>query len=266
MRARVFSLLLVFCLPAWMSAQVDAPKIGAVRYSDKSIHIVSGLHNDFIVNAQTAGSADAASFSDSGGLLAKNGQIQLLGPDATVIAEYDSNESAPLLNIDGDLSTAIAWLPNHHALLHWNGKSFVLVEIQSGLLTRVSSVRLQDSKTAELLITEPGGVVSSAIVSLDTGDVVSLHLLPGVHGPAFRQLSYVVFHDERGLEIASANGAVRTLPLTAPDLTFERISSDWLHLASPTTQQNWILHLNDTTLELSELPGPPSAVQQEVHK
>jgi hypothetical protein len=85
--------------------------------------------------------------------------------------------------------------------------------------------------------------------------VISIDHLPGVTGPAFQQYSFVVSHDANGLHVTAANGAVRTLPLAAPDLKIERMSSDWLHLLSPSTGQDWVLHLNATALQLSQLPA-----------
>ncbi|MBV9613073.1 MAG: hypothetical protein JO091_11410 [Acidobacteriaceae bacterium] len=67
---------------------------------------------------------------------------------------------------------------------------------------------------------------------------------------------FLVFHDARGLEIAAPNGTLRTLPVDASDLRFERMSSDWVHVWSAAAGRNWILHLNDRSLEFGELPGP----------
>jgi hypothetical protein len=40
-------------------------------------------------------------------------------------------------------------------------------------------------------------------------------------------------------------------------LSFERIGPDWVHISSAIAQRDWVLHLNATVLELSELPQPP---------
>lgn len=275
MRTRLVFLLFVSVWPAaWLEGgQVDAPRVGVARYSDNSVHTVFGLPGDFVISNQVIGSADAVSFSDSGGLLAKNGRIQLIEPSAAVIAEYESGESAPLLNVDGDLRSAIAWLPARHSLLHWNGKSFVVTDVASALPGVVTSLCLENASTAQLLLAEKGGVVSEATISLETGYLISLNVLPGIAGPAFRQHSFVLFHDERGLEIVSGSSAPHALPLSATDLIFERMSSDWLHLASASSKQNWILHLSKTALELSELPAlparalaSPGTIAQEIQK
>ncbi len=259
MRTRVvFFLVVSVCPAAWLEGQINAPKVGIARYSDNSVHAVFGVHDDFVISTQAMGSADGISFSDSGGLLAKNGRIQLIGPSAAVVAEYESGESTPLVNVDGDLTSAIAWLPSRHSLLHWNGRSFVLTEVASALPGGVTSLHVENGSTAQLLVNEKGGVVSEAAISLESGYLLSLKVLPGVVGPAFRQYSSVLFHDERGLEVVSGGDAPHTLPLSATDLTVERMSSDWLHLASATSKQNWILHLSRSAIELSELPALPA--------
>ncbi len=256
-----FFLPLVLLAPS-VEGQLRAPKIGMVRYSDSSVHGVLGLFNNFIVSREVLGLADAISFSDEGGLLAKNGHIQLLAADGKPLAEFESGESAPVLNVDGDLTTAIAWLPTRHSLLHWNGKSFALIETNSPLLSRVTAVRAESAEVATLLVLEDGGTVSAATVSLESGNLLALNLLPGVQGTALEQHSFFLFEDEAGLEIQGPNSAVRTIPIHAPDLTFERVSSDWLHLASPSTKQDWLLHLNRSTLAISQLPAPPAEVSK----
>lgn len=256
MKRRIVYWLLPLCVAGGLNAQVNAPQIGVARFPDHTLHRVFGIAANFIVGDPVLGSADAASFSNAGGLIAKNGQIQLLGTDLSVIAEYSSGESAPLLNIDGDLTTAIAWLPNLHALLRWDGHAFAVTQTADvSLLSHVTSVRVQNSSAASLLILEPGGTVSEAEISLDSGNLITLHLLPGVSGTAFEQHSFIVFHDQAGLEIASPTGIVRTIPLPANDITIERMSPDWLHLISADSHQNWILHLTSTVLQLFELPA-----------
>jgi hypothetical protein len=76
-----------------------------------------------------------------------------------------------------------------------------------------------------------------------------------MQGPAFLQSNFVVFHDEQGLEIESAAGGRHTLPLAPADLAMERMSNDWLHIFSPSAKQDWALHLSNTALDLSALPG-----------
>jgi hypothetical protein len=255
----LFSPALPLLLAGWLQAQISAPRIGVVRYSDNSVHAVFGVHDNFVVKSEAIGSAEAISFSDFGGLVATHGHIQLIGPSSEIIAEYDAGESTPLLNVDGDLTTAIAWLPTKRALLHWNQKSFAFTELQEDLPGRVTSLRAATPITAKLLLAEAGGAVSEVTISLETGSVISLHVLPGVAAPAFAQHSFVLFHSERGLELESGSGALRALPISATDLIFERMSSDWLHLASAATKQNWVVHLNERDLELSELPALPNA-------
>ena len=252
----IISLALPLWLAATLQAQIRAPKVGFVRYSDGTVRATYGLEANFIVGSQTPIAADAVSFSDLGGLISRGGRIRLVGRDASVIAEYDSTETAPVLNVDGDLTTAIAWLPSRHALLHWNGKSFVLTSLTSAISENVNSLRVQSPNSAKLLVTAGDRSVLEATVSLDTGDLVAMNPLPGVHAPAFLQHSFVVFHDHEGLEIESSDGVIRTISLSASDLTIERMSSDWLHLSSAATKQDWALHLSSAALNLSQLPAP----------
>lgn len=257
MKRRTFSLALPLLLAGSIPAQLSAPRIGVARYANRTVRIVYGVPANFIVADQMFDSADAISFSDSGGLVAKDGKIQLFARDQrSPLGEYASGTDVPVLNIDGSLSTAVAWLPASGVLLHWTGQSFTPTQIAPGVISgAVSSLRLTGPDTVELLATQGSGEVLKIKVSLQSGNLVSSDPVPGVQGPAFQQANFVVFHDEQGLEIESAGGVRHTLALAAADLTIERMSNDWLHLSSSSMKQDWALHLSNAALDLSALPG-----------
>jgi hypothetical protein len=258
-----------FILAALLPAQVNSPRLGVARFADGTIRAVHGLPANLLVSATPLASEDFVSFSDAGGLVSRNGLIFLLGPDASPMAGYASTETAPLLNIDGPLATAIAWLPSQHALLHWNGNSFSLTEVNGGSLGgEVTFVQVFGPAQARLFVTHPDSSVSAITLSLETGNIVSSDILPGVRGRAFAQHAFLVFESPQGLAVESTGGYHRIVPLTAAglpagDLTIERMSSDWLHVSSASTGQNWVLYLNATNLHLSILPAPPVSSAQE---
>ncbi|MGA8029015.1 MAG: hypothetical protein WB992_17890 [Bryobacteraceae bacterium] len=247
--------ILALCLAATLQAQINAPRVGIARYSGGQVRTIYGIEANFIVGEPLPTTAAAVSFSDFGGLISRGGHIQLIRRDGSLIADCDCGEAAPVLNIDGTLTTAIAWLPSRQALLHWNGKSFVLTQLTSAISEYVTSLRIQDPNSATLLLLTIGGKILEATVSLETGNLMSMNPLPEIRGPALLQHSFIVFHDRAGLEIKAADGALRTLSFPIGDLTIERMSSDWLHLSSATTRQDWALHLSNVSLHLSQLPA-----------
>jgi hypothetical protein len=256
MRLYISALLAVStCLTGLLCAQVSAPEIGVVRYADNAVRPIYGVEANLVVGKQMLPSADAASFSDFGGLVAIKGHIQLVSRRGVVVSDYYANERKPLLDIDGALTTAIAYLPSRDALLHWTGKSFVLTQLDSGAFPgAATSVQMQGAHSAKLLATTSRGDVSEITLSLDTGQLTSVKFLPGIRGPAFLHQAFVLFHDKQGLEVEAPDGKRRTLSFWSKYFTVERMSSDWLHLTSLSTQQSWALHLNGMALQLSEMP------------
>lgn len=265
-RRTVFLFVLSLCAAAFVQGQINAPKVGVARYPDETLHIVYGIPANYIVDGQALASADAASFSDAGGIVAKNGSISLLGPALKTIAEYQSGEAAPLLNIDGNLNSAIVWLPKQRALLRWNGTSFVLTQVNGlSASAAVSSVYLAGANTVKLLLANPEATASEASISLDSGELTSLDALPGIRAPAIRQQSFFVFRDDHGLAIATSTAVIETFPLpglsSKSDLTFERMSSNAVHVMSASTGQNWVLHIgNPISAQLFLLPGHSTQV------
>jgi hypothetical protein len=216
---------------------------------------VQGLPANMIVADLPIDSAQAASFSDSGGLIAQDGVIRLLTPGFSVLAEFPTAEK-PVLSIDGELTSALAWLPVAHTLLHWNGAKFDSFEIaESDLEGAVTNIQSGGPRQARLLVRHSDNTVSGVTVSLRTGNLVSSEVLPGVRGYAFGQGFFVVYAIDKELIVDNLTGYRRTVALDAPDLVIERMSSTWLHLYSPSLQQSWALHLTQSDLQLSLLPG-----------
>jgi hypothetical protein len=256
---RYFAFFVLCC--ALLPAQVGAPNVGSARFAGR-VFAVHGIPANLLVAKAPWTSADAMSFSDAGGLLAQSGKITLVGPDGTPLADYVSSEPSPLLNMDGPLTSALAWLPSQHALLRWNGTAFVLREVSGSLSPgEVTSLRLVSPGRALLLMSHSDTAVSAVSVSLDTGEITNIDSLPAARGRVFVQYSFVLSQDKLGLSVESSNGAIRTLalaenPLPEGDLTFERMSTDWLHVFSASTGKHWALYLSNDALRLSVLPIP----------
>src|ERR1700685_349139 len=208
----LFSIALLIC-PAALVAQLSVPKVGVARYADRTVRGINGLDSNMLAGNQVLYSADAISFSDAGGLVSIAGRIQLITAQASVTGEYTSNESSPVLNIDGDLTTASAWLPSRSLLVYWNGQSFAQTSVNNADLPgKVTALQAVGGTVAKLLLSDASGNVWQASVSLVTGNVTSVNLLPGIKGPAFQQYGFLVFHDSNGLQGQAPNGAGRNLP------------------------------------------------------
>ena len=244
-----------WCLP--LPAQINVPKIGIARYPDGSFHSVQGLPANMIVADMPLDAAEAASFSDSGGLIAENGTIRLLSPSCSVLAEYAAGER-PLLAITGDLTSALAWLPNAHTLLHWNGAAFDSVQLmESDIEGTVTDLQPSGSKLVRLIVRHADESVSGVTVSLRTGNLVSSEPLTGVRGYAFGQQFLIVYVSGKQLVADNLRGYRRTVAFPAADVLIERMSNNWLHLYSPSLRQNWALRITQSDLDLSMLPGLP---------
>jgi hypothetical protein len=258
----LFGVALLASMAGFSAAQVNAPPIGIARMADSTVRVLSRLPENVVVDSRSFGLFDAASFSDRAGLVAKNGRIQLVKTDFTVIGEYDAAEPTALLNVDGDASSAMGWLPASQSLLHWAGKSFVLRPV-NGLdrSLRVTSIRTHGGDTAQLLLTDSDGAAFEGNVSLQSGELLGLQSLPGVRGPAFWQGSFLLFQDTDGVEAVGPNGAMQKIAVSAKDLCFDHISSASVLLTSRSESRAWVLHLNGEHIQVSEVPGGVAKAQ-----
>ena len=258
----LFATLQVLCGQIAAAHQLSSPRVGVVRYPDGGVYLLYGLPGNYVLGPRMLDGADAASFSERCGIVARKGSLALLGPDLSLVGTFEAGERAPLLGIDSDPATAIAWLPTAQKLVHWNGQSFASVSVpdlsQEG---EVSFVSKRDSQTASLLLHSPSGSVSEASVSLQTGQILSVATTAGVQGSSFRYRSFVIFSNGRDVVIATpSDGNTRRFPLGTDDLKIERASSDCLHISSPTTRRNWLLHFRNNDIDLAELPPSPVEV------
>lgn len=253
MRSRIVRILLSVLAAGILYAAVSAPQIGVIRCSDGSVRAVYGLAANFILAAKPFATADAVSFSDRAGLMALNGAIELVQPNGAPIGKYESHETKPILNVDGDAGSAIAWLPSQNAVLRWTGSNFRLYPI-APLEGRVTALRASEPDRAQLLILNGDGSGSRATVTLSTGELLTLDTIPAANGPAFAQQAAIISREQKGLLVETANGLRRSLPVPG-DVVVERMSSEWLHLSSPGTNRNWALRVAGSQVELFLLPA-----------
>jgi len=246
---------------ASLPAELNPPQIGLVRYSDGAVASVYGLSGNYIVRPSSLPPADALSSSSGGILVSKDGRISLLKVDLSVIADYQSGEKLPVLNIDERPESAIAWLPGQQALLYWNARAWTktpaITQIGSAHIT---SVWRRDLATAGLLAETPEGAVWDAAIALNSGELTGLTRLPGVRSPAFHSASYVIFQEGNTLHLQSPDNSGKTFQLGSDEhveVTFERLSPEDIHIASKTPGQDWILHVDKTGSQITELPGKP---------
>lgn len=253
MRSRIVRIVLAVLAAGILYAEVSPPQIGVIRCSDRSVRAVYGLAANFILAAKPLATADAVSFSDRAGLIAVNGTIELLQTDGTFISKYESSETQPVLNVDGDAASAIAWLPSQNAVLRWTGSSFRLYPI-TPLEGRVTALTASAPDRAQLLILNNDGSGSRATVTLSTGELVTLDVVPAASGPAFAQQGAIVSREQKGMVVETAGGLRQFLPVPN-DVIVERMSSEWLHLSCAGTNQNWALHIAGSQVELFILPA-----------
>ena len=253
-----FGLMLGVAAVVWAGS--FAPRIGAIREPDGSIHPLFGLPSNLIVGGPVlAGPVLAASFSDQAGLVLVKGSIELISPDGKIVSSYPTGEKDALLDVEDAPDTALAWLPSAGKFVRWNGRVFADSAFDASRLAGdIRAAHLLDSDHLELLVAN-GETLERVCISIADGVPVRSEVLPESGEAAFQANSFLLFHDASGLELRGPDGAMRTLPILQADLVFEKSGKDWLHISSASAGQQWMLHLDARNPVLSELPGTPTA-------
>jgi len=258
------SLLTAICLAITASiaanCQVATPSVGYVRYANGDVRPIYGLPGNYIVGDSVLTSAEAVSFSGAGGWVLKPGTLALMDSKLTSVVTSEVRESAALFHIDGSIETAVAWLPESHVLLHWNGKSLSSTPVSLiGEGDTATSVRKLDANTASFLVSKPGGSVASYRISLLTGELKSSVPMAAACKSTWDDSSRIFcFSDQRLSVLSAASGDILqelALPVEG-SLTIEEASARCLHLSAKAPGENWLLHLDDKDLQFYQLPGP----------
>lgn len=205
---------------------LSTPKLGAVRMPDGSVRAVFGAPGSFVLGEPILRRSVAASFSDSGGLVAFADRLVLLDSQMAVIGQQPISHSA-MVGITAGPETAVAWIADASTLLFWDGESFSSVEVQNLPSGKVWS--LTRSGERAVLQFEDG----QATVSLETGNLIDYRVVPD--GPK--------------ASIAQAVGQNKA------DINVERMSDRYIHVSSRTDHRTWVLRGNDTQGRVWELPA-----------
>ncbi len=248
-------LLLVAGLGVVLSGQVTQPNAGFSRFPDGTVRPVYGLPESLIVGGPMLGSATAASFSEGGGVVATTGQVELLRPDGSSATKYPCTEAHPVVNIDDMPNTAIVWLPSTQTILHVEGGTFVPTTLSIPLAANVTDIQ-RNGHTAQILGVD-GRAVLEWTISLDSGDLISERVLPGITGSAFRFGRFLIYNSREGLQIQNPNGSAISTGINSADCTIERMSKDSVHAACASGTQ-WVLRIQGESVQRSELPGVPA--------
>ncbi len=242
--------------------QVSAPRVGLARYASGGVYPVFGVQANYVLGNRLFDGVDALSFSEAGGLLSQRGSLLLLDANLATIGSFSlgsrNQGDVPIVGIDRSLTSAIAWLPAHHTLVHWNGSDLVSIVIPEGTVNgevlTVSKVGTDLGIVATKSLT---GVVEETTVSLRSGTSIAHTLVPGVNGNVYRQGKLVVsVQNGQLVTTAAANGTRKAVPIPADDVSFERISATCVHLHAAKSDRDWLLHFAGDQSLLFELPKP----------
>jgi len=262
---RILPICLGLFVAVAANGQVATPSVGYVRYSDDGVRGVYGLEGNYIVGRSVLAPAEAASFSDMGGLIFDSGTLALVDSRLVVLSATQIEDSDALVRIDGSLDTAIAWLPASHVLVHWNGHSFARTAISSlPAEDIVTSVRQLDPKTASLLAAKPDGTIVRYRLSLLTGEIKSSMPVPNALGYGFATADRIISFKEGKLCVLSQSGETLeslTLPVDSK-LVVEQVATRCLHLNTKNPGQDWLLHLENSDSRLYRLPSPRKEAAQ----
>ena len=245
-------------LPGLLAAQMGAPNPGFVRFAGAGVESALGLPGNLLLVPSAFPNADAIAFSNRLGLVASAGRIRLVQTNGTVLGEAEYNGVAPVLNVDRQADSALAWIPSERVLLYWQSGNFERAEA-GAVPDQVTSVALVEPHIARLFTANVDGTVSAIDVSLPSGTTRNATVLPGAHAPAYTFGTSLIYTDADGLQIERVDGKKCTLAAPARSFTAERMSSDWVHLYFATTKTHYALHLSGEPT-LSQLPAPATKV------
>lgn len=236
-----------------LQGQIHTPQAGFIRCADGTVKAVYGVPGAFVLGRPILGSVVSSSFSEQGGIVATRDAIRVLDAIGNPVAEFSSADSGALVDMETGASSAIAWLPASLSLLSWDGKAFHETQMGAPVAGQVIAVRL--AQGAAVLTVLDQDAVSEQTIALNSGYLLSVHFLAGVHAPVMQVGTSIVFRGERALEIDGPAGH-QSLDFPLQEIRLERMSSRWIHILSTNSRRHWALHVTARgDSELCELPA-----------
>ena len=258
------------CLEA---QQPTAPQVGVVHCADGSLRSVYGLAANLVYGGMLDRGVNAAAFSSSAGLVSRVGQIEYLAVGGSRIGVYSTDEPSPLLAA-GSAGTgtqtasevALARIPSSQLLLSWFGGTANQVQITTLVRQCDLVVAFASAGFADLMVILGDGSVERLTVSLATGQITEISVVPGASGAAYEQNGFLLLPIAGDLLVQFPDGSHQILEIKNSSVRFEAISDEWVHLftvdSGSSEGSHWLLHLDnaaqgDAPLH-SELPAPPA--------
>jgi hypothetical protein len=232
-----------------------APQVGVIRDAAHNLRPVYGFSGNLITgDPLPVKDVLAASFSNDAGIVLTPGAIKLVSAAGAERGSYPTREVQPVLGVAGD--TAAAWLPSEGKLIRWNGAAFTDVGVTASELPGpVVGIEMTDHDSIDLFIRTQVDTLEIFRLSLKTGATDRITTYAGTSGPAIAAGNAVVFPSAEGLQVASGIRPVESVALPASHVTIEKAAPDWVHIASPQQNRDWMLHIDRAHPTLSELPA-----------
>jgi hypothetical protein len=164
-----------------------------------------------------------------------------------------------VLGISNGPETAVAWLPREQKLLHWTGQWSEVPLDGTRLPGRVRDVQYESPDAVTLLTEDTSGSLLRVRVPLAAGGFTSISPAGFATGDALLAQHAIVWETNDGFSVRCETGNTIDFPLSAGDLSLERASSEFIHIAAVSGNGHWLLHLTPDAATLSEIPAPRGA-------
>ncbi len=238
------------------STSPQTPQAGIVRGADGILRPLWGVSANLINGTPfSAQKIIAVSFSNEAGLVLTPGSLELLSVGGQLLGVYPTTELRPVLSVSKGANTALAFLPSEKRLLRWAGHEFTPIPLDAERLSGpIVDAQVKDAHTVELLIQEQPNSLQRVRVAIATGEVISSESYLDAQSPALVIGPALVSTTTSGIQ-TDISGVKTQIPLANTSaITMERAASHSVHVSSPVTHRDWILHLEQAQPSLSEIP------------
>ena len=112
-----------------LSAELQTPTAGVVRYRSGDVHPLYGLGSTYVAGPLYAAGVVALASSDHLLLYSNGKAISLADEKFSPVASIACTEQRPVLGVGETVQSSVAYLPSEAAVLSFDGQEFIKISV-----------------------------------------------------------------------------------------------------------------------------------------
>ncbi len=226
-------LTLSLACAAWAQNTLTPPQIGFMRDPAGGLRPVFGIAGNFLPGDAVVEGVVSAASSGTFGLAKTDSALIVVDRQGRRLASVDVLEGSALFAFSRTGAPALMYLPTMKRLSAWSEGTFRNMPLDDSMIGgAMISIAAPDAEHVAMIV-QRHDVLWELSIRLETGEIESQMLLPGVTAPALLLANGdLIYSDSNGIVIRQPDTSERHVDAQLPDrFALQQMAEDWIQLA-----------------------------------